>query len=251
MEKPLTSVRRESMDLAGLLEEHGDHLLRLCTLYLGDRSQAEDAVQDTFLRALRAWPGFRGDCAVETWLVRIAINVCKRQLRSPWRLLRAPQESLDSLRMEEHGDHLLRLCTLYLGDRSQAEDAVQDTFLRALRAWPGFRGDCAVETWLVRIAINVCKRQLRSPWRLLRAPQESLDSLRMEGPEPPDDTLVRAIQALPPKYREVIILYYYQEWKAWEIAQRLHVPVSTVTVRLSRARGLLRERLKGWYYEQE
>lgn len=63
-----------------------------------------------------------------------------------------------------------------------------------------------METWLVRIAINVCKRQLRSPWRLLRAPQESLDSLRMEGPEPPDDTLVRAIQALPPKYREVIIL---------------------------------------------
>ena len=113
--------------------------------------------------------------------------------------------------LEEHGDHLLRLCTLYLGDRSQAEDAVQDTFLRALRAWPGFRGDCAVETWLVRIAINVCKRQLRSPWRL----------------------------------------YYYQEWRAWEIAQRLHVPVSTVTVRLSRARGLLRERLKGWYYEQE
>ena len=77
-----------------------------------------------------------------------------------------------------------------------------------------------METWLVRIVINVCKRQLRSPWRLLRAPQESLDSLRMEGPEPPDDTLVRAIQALPPKYREVIILYYYQEWKAWEIAQR-------------------------------
>ena len=146
---------------------------------------------------------------------------------------------------------LYRAALAILGDAHEAEDAVQDTFLRALRAWPGFRGDCAVETWLVRIAINVCKRQLRSPWRLLRAPQESLDSLRMEGPEPPDDTLVRAIQALPPKYREVIILYYYQEWKAWEIAQRLHVPVSTVTVRLSRARGLLKERLKGWYYEQE
>ena len=146
---------------------------------------------------------------------------------------------------------LFRTALAILGDVPEAEDAVQDTFLRALRAWPGFRGDCAVETWLVRIAINVCKRQLRSPWRLLRAPQESLDSLRMEGPEPPDDTLVRAIQALPPKYREVIILYYYQEWKAWEIAQRLHVPVSTVTVRLSRARGLLKERLKGWYYEQE
>lgn len=153
--------------------------------------------------------------------------------------------------VKENEDRLYRAALAILGDAQEAEDAVQDTFLRALRAWPGFRGDCAVETWLVRIAINVCKRQLRSPWRLLRAPQESLDSLRMEGPEPPDDTLVRAIQALPPKYREVIILYYYQEWKAWEIAQRLHVPVSTVTVRLSRARGLLRERLKGWYYEQE
>lgn len=153
--------------------------------------------------------------------------------------------------VKENEDRLYRAALAILGDAQEAEDAVQDTFLRALRAWPGFRGDCAVETWLVRIAINVCKRQLRSPWRLLRAPQESLDSLRMEGPEPPDDTLVRAIQALPPKYREVIILYYYQEWKAWEIAQRLHVPVSTVTVRLSRARGLLKERLKGWYYEQE
>ena len=105
MEKPFISECGETMDLAGLLEEHGDHLLRLCTLYLGDRSQAEDAVQDTFLRALRAWPGFRGDCAVETWLVRIAINVCKRQLRSPWRLLRAPQESLDSLRTGTAGRH--------------------------------------------------------------------------------------------------------------------------------------------------
>ena len=76
---------------------------------------------------------------------------------------------------------LYRAALAILGDAHEAEDAVQDTFLRALRAWPGFRGDCAVETWLVRIAINVCKRQLRSPWRLLRAPQESLDSLRKIG----------------------------------------------------------------------
>lgn len=152
--------------------------------------------------------------------------------------------------LEEYGDQLLRLCTLYLGDRVQAEDAVQDTFLRAIRAWPRFRGACTVETWLVRIAINVCKSQLRSPWRLRRAPEEALSALSTEGPEPRDDTLVRAILALPPKYREVVILYYYQEWKAREIAQRLHVSTSTVTVRLSRARNLLREQLKGWYYDE-
>ena len=147
---------------------------------------------------------------------------------------------------------LYRAALAILGDAHEAEDAVQDTFLRALRAWPGFRGRLCRGDVAGAYSLSMCvSRQLRSPWRLLRAPQESLDSLRMEGPEPPDDTLVRAIQALPPKYREVIILYYYQEWKAWEIAQRLHVPVSTVTVRLSRARGLLKERLKGWYYEQE
>ena len=150
-----------------------------------------------------------------------------------------------------YGNAVLRMCFLYLKDSHLAEDASQETFLKVYRNYAQFDGTAGEKTWVMRIAINVCKRQLRSPWRLLRAPQESLDSLRMEGPEPPDDTLVRAIQALPPKYREVIILYYYQEWKAWEIAQRLHVPVSTVTVGLSRARGLLRERLKGWYYEQE
>ena len=150
-----------------------------------------------------------------------------------------------------YGNAVLRMCFLYLKDSHLAEDASQETFLKVYRNYAQFDGTAGEKTWVMRIAINVCKRQLRSPWRLLRAPQESLDSLRMEGPEPPDDTLVRAIQALPPKYREVIILYYYQEWRAWEIAQRLHVPVSTVTVRLSRARGLLRERLKGWYYEQE
>ena len=153
--------------------------------------------------------------------------------------------------VEEHGDHLLRLCALYLGDVSQAEDAVQDTFLRALQAWPKFRGESTVETWLVRIAINVCKNQLRSPWRTRRAPAEALEGLHTEAPEPEDDTLVKAVQALPPKYREVVILYYYQEWRAWEIAQRLHIPVSTVTVRLSRARGMLKEKLKGWYYDGE
>lgn len=60
MEQPLEAAMPGPLDLAALVEEHGDHLLRLCTLYLGEQSQAEDAVQDTFLRALQAWPKFRG-----------------------------------------------------------------------------------------------------------------------------------------------------------------------------------------------
>ena len=161
----------------------------------------------------------------------------------------------DPDRLEEviaaYENTLYRAALAVLGDAHEAEDAVQDTFLRALQAWPKFRGESTVETWLVRIAINVCKNQLKSPWRTRRAPAEALEGLRTESPEPEDDTLVKAVQALPPKYREVVILYYYQEWRAWEIAQRLHIPVSTVTVRLSRARGMLKEKLKGWYYDGE
>ena len=65
-----------------------------------------------------------------------------------------------------------------------------------------------------------------------------------------DDTLPRAILALSRPYREVIILHYYQELKAREIADILHVDISTVTARLSRARNKLRESLKGWYYDE-
>ena len=150
--------------------------------------------------------------------------------------------------LEEHGDHLLRLCTLYLGDRSQAEDAVQDTFLRALRAWPGFRGDCAVETWLVRIAINVCKDYLRSAWNRRVSVVEALNEIPAAEDSPhEDDTLLREIMNLKPKYKEVILLFYYQDMKISEIARVLDAPESTVSVRLKRAREQLKKRLEGWY----
>jgi len=150
--------------------------------------------------------------------------------------------------LEEHGDHLLRLCTLYLGDRSQAEDAVQDTFLRALRAWPGFRGDCAVETWLGRIAINVCKDYLRSAWNRRVSVVEALNEIPAAEDSPhEDDTLLREIMNLKPKYKEVILLFYYQDMKISEIARVLDAPESTVSVRLKRAREQLKKRLEGWY----
>lgn len=151
--------------------------------------------------------------------------------------------------LTEHGDSLLRMCVLYLKDESLAQDAVQDTLLKAM--WAQFRGDCSERTFLTGIAINVCKSYLRSPWHRRRAPAEALEALAADpDPEPGDDTLVQAVQALPVKYRAVVVLYYYQELKAREVAQALGLPLSTVTVRLSRARGLLKQQLEGWYYDE-
>ena len=132
--------------------------------------------------------------------------------------------------LDQYGDQLLRLCTLYLKDVHLAEDAVQDTFLKAWRSREQFRGESSAKTWLTRIAINVCKGYLRSPWKRRREPADIMDQL---------------------PYREVILLHYYQQLKAREIAQLLHIPLSTVTVRLSRARQQLRDELKGWYYDEE
>lgn len=152
--------------------------------------------------------------------------------------------------LDRCGDRLLRMCTLYLRDPHLAQDAVQDTFLKALRIWPSFRGECSEETFLTRIAINVCKNYLRSPWNRRRMGEEALAALQAPDAPEPDDTLPRAVMALPWKYREVVVLHYYRELKVQEIAVLLGVPVSTVTVRLSRARGMLKERLKGWYYDE-
>lgn len=163
----------------------------------------------------------------------------------------ALDESGLEMLLEQHGDSLLRLCTLYLQDAQLAEDAVQDTFLRAWRAAGSFRGESSARTWLTRIAINVCKGYLRSPWKRRRAPAEELASLATPPPPARDDTLPRAVMGLSRPYREVILLHYYQQLKAREIAQLLHIPISTVTVRLSRARQQLREELKGWYYDED
>lgn len=149
----------------------------------------------------------------------------------------------------EHGNSLYRMCVLYLKDEALAQDAVQDTFLKAMTA--NFRGDCSEKTFLVGIAINVCRDYLRSPWLRRRADAAILDNVEAAPvPETADDTLPSAIMALPRKYREVVVLHYYQELKAREIADALHIPLSTVTVRLSRARSLLKEQLKGWYYDE-
>ena len=153
--------------------------------------------------------------------------------------------------LEEYGDGLLRMCVLYLGDYALAEDAVQDTFIKAMGAWEGFRGSCSEKTWLTGIAINVCRSYLRSPWRRRRVDWESVGPPGTPEPSLPDDTLVKAVLALPEKYRAVVVLHYYRELKVREIAELLHIPVSTVTVRLSRARKMLKEALKGWYYDEE
>ncbi|MDD3365368.1 MAG: sigma-70 family RNA polymerase sigma factor, partial [Syntrophomonas sp.] len=111
--------------------------------------------------------------------------------------------------VSEYGNSLLRMCFLYLKDIHLAEDAVQETFLKVYKNHPQFKGDSEVKTWIMRIAINVCKNYLRSSWWKRVDVAESLNSIptdtNMEAI--PDDTLLLEIMKLSPKYKEVILLF--------------------------------------------
>ena len=147
---------------------------------------------------------------------------------------------------------LLRLCFAYLGDTALAEDAVQETFFKAWKHYGRFRGEADEKTWLTRIAINTCKDLMKSAWMRNTDRFVSPDTLP-EGEVPfdeRDDTVTRAVLALPPKMKETVLLRWYQGLTLEEMARVLRLPRSTVNYRLKKAKALLRDELEEWYDEE-
>ena len=136
---------------------------------------------------------------------------------------------------------LKRMCCIWLKDWSLAE-----AFIRAYKALPGFRGECGEKTWLMRITLNVCRNMKRGWW--FRHVDRSTDIDLLPQASVPfqeyDDSLLQAMAALPVKYREILLLYYYQDMNMGEISQTLNISVSTVSRRLEAARGSLRRQLE-------
>jgi len=148
--------------------------------------------------------------------------------------------------MREYGPSLKRTCYLYLKDVALAEDAAQETFVKAWRSFSTFRGDCSEKTWLMRIAVNICRDMLRSAWFRRMDRRVTPEELPLTAPSKDEQPqLAEAIMALAPKYREVIILYYYQGLDTQEMALAVRTSVNTAKSRLFRARKLLREQLEG------
>lgn len=155
--------------------------------------------------------------------------------------------------MDEHGRYLKRLCFLYLKDLSLAEDAVQETFMKAYGALDNFRDESSEKTWLVRIAVNTCRDHLRSAWFKRVDRRVTLETIPEPSTNPamPDPTVMTRIMALPRKHREVILLRYYQEMEISDIALALGIPEGTVKSRLSRAKDKLYQTLERWYFDEE
>ena len=167
--------------------------------------------------------------------------------------MNTPDDPIKRL-MESYGDAMLRMCYLSLHDVMLAEDAVQDSFLKAYQKWHTFRGECSEKTWLMRIAVNTCRDYRRRAWMRWNDHRVDVEQLILPGGTPvnsADDTVIRAVMALPPREKETVLLRYYQQMKLGEIAQALGIPEGTVTSRLNRARNKLRRQLEGWYFDEE
>lgn len=142
---------------------------------------------------------------------------------------------------------LLRLCCMYLKDAVMAEDAVQETFIKAYKNLHAFRGESSEKTWLMRIAINVCKDMRRTAWFRNLRKMVSIENVQIptEQEMSISSELVSEIMKLPSKYKEVVLLYYYEGMNQSEVAQILNVSITTVHRRLEKALELLKKQLEG------
>lgn len=158
--------------------------------------------------------------------------------------------------MEEHGEYCLRVAYLYVKDWAIAEEIVQDVFFAYYRQQERFEQRSSLKTYLVKITVHKSHDYLRS-WKNKR--HILFEKLHIGiSKRSPETNLIekderRIVTAvlfeLPINYREVIILYYYQELKVREIAEVLACTENTVKTRLRRARQILQEKLDKNYWE--
>ena len=145
---------------------------------------------------------------------------------------------------------LINLAFRFCRDPQISEELAQDAFLQIYRQLPNFRGEAAFSTWIFAVSLNL----YRSSLRCKRLPLESLDALaELAGGQLPhlqieqrerEDLVRRAVAALPSRYRDAVIVYYFREMNLAETAAILDVPEGTAKAWLHRGRELLRKKFK-------
>lgn len=143
---------------------------------------------------------------------------------------------------QKYGDRVFSAAFSICRNREDADDVVQDTFLRYHIKNLQYMDETHLKAWLLRVAINRAKDITAAFWRRNRVSWEAYME-ELEFTQPEDRSLFRAVMALPEKYRLVLHLYYYEECSIREIASLLHTGEGTIKSRLSRGRTLLKTML--------
>ncbi|MDD2268336.1 MAG: sigma-70 family RNA polymerase sigma factor [Eubacteriales bacterium] len=141
-----------------------------------------------------------------------------------------------SNKVKLHGDMLYKICLVYLKNTQDAEDAVQETFYKLLCNKKPFSDALHEMRWLITVAKNICKNMLTKRRRMA----DCFENLVVPFNDPFDNDILSRVNALKDKYKDVIILYYFEGYSVDEIANLLKIGVSAVKMRLKRARNLLK-----------
>lgn len=164
------------------------------------------------------------------------------------------QEKIDS-----YSDMLFKIAYARMGNRTDAEDVVQETFYQYFKSSREFDDEEYEKAWLIRVTLNGCRKVWRSGFNRRRSDVSDPEQIQQEqetGEGSPEETVLdkerartvlEAVWRLPATYREVIHLFYYEELSVKEIAAILERKVSTVTSQLTRGRELLKKSLKEEY----
>lgn len=144
--------------------------------------------------------------------------------------------------VSENIDFVYRAALCCCKNARDAEDIVQNAFLKLLQSGQDFPTQEDARKWLVRVAINECKNMWKSYWNRNVTFLDTAESMYEQAADrtAEQSELLQAVMALPPKYRMVIHLYYYEGYHAREIAAMLHLSESNVQIRLMRARNKLK-----------
>ena len=146
--------------------------------------------------------------------------------------------------LERYANTIRRICFIHLKNHADVEDVFQEVFLKYILYNRPFESDDHEKAWLIRVAINACKDLLKS---FFRKKVCSIDDVNLEHfpVQENDKELLDSVLRLPPKYKNVIYLFYYEGYTAVEIARIIGKPENTIYTWLNRARRELKQELGG------
>ena len=139
---------------------------------------------------------------------------------------------------------IYRLAYSYTKNFSDTDDIVQSVFIKLYKNFDKFTDDTSIKKWLTKVTINECRTLFLSAWKRKVFPITDKEENIVEEKKD-DSSLIDSLMQLPKKYRIVLFLFYYEDYKIKEISEILNLNESTIKTRLSRAKSLLKDVLKG------
>ena len=143
---------------------------------------------------------------------------------------------------EKYMDTIYRVAYSWTKNPDDANDVTQDVLIQLYKTTKEFESDSHMKNWLIKVTVNCCKMIFRSPWSKMEDIENYGETLGFEDESYLE--LFQAVMNLDKKYRVPLMLFYYEGYSTAEIASLLGIPEKTVSTRLFRAKGKLRDYLK-------